>query len=276
MALLLKQKIFESVAYLRAGGLGVVPSVAVIMGSGLGRFAEAIRDPVILNTADIPHYPRSTVPGHHGRWFIGMLENTPVIGVQGRIHYYEGYTLEQVTYPVHLLASLGIKTLIVTTASGALNPSFQAGDLMIIIDQMNCAFGNPLVGRPENLMGPRFPDMYQCYDPELIQTALAAGQHLQIPLRQGVFCWMAGPAYETSAEVKMLQTLGGDAVSMSTVPEVIAARQRHLRVLGLSLITNPGTGISKNKLTHEEVTDTAHRAADRLASLLTEICRRLK
>ncbi len=276
MALLLKQKIHESVIYLQTSGVDVVPRVAVIMGSGLGRFAEAIRDPVIHNTADIPHYPRSTVPGHHGRWFIGMLENTPVIGVQGRIHYYEGYTLEQVSYPVQLLASLGVKTLIVTTASGALNPSFQAGDLMIITDQMNCAFGNPLVGRPENLMGPRFPDMYQCYDPELIQIALAAGQHLQIPLQQGVFCWMAGPAYETSAEVKMLQKLGGDAVSMSTVPEVIVARQRHLRVLGLSLISNPGTGISKNKLTHEEVTDTAHRAADRLASLLTEICRRLK
>lgn len=276
MALLLKQKIQESITYLQTEGWGVSPSVAVIMGSGMGRFAEAIRDPVILNTADIPHYPRSTVPGHHGRWFIGMLENTPVIGVQGRVHYYEGYTLEQVTYPVHLLASLGIKTLIVTTASGALNPSYQAGDLMIITDQMNCAFGNPLIGRPENLMGPRFPDMYHCYDPELIQIALSAGQHLHIPLRQGVFCWMAGPAYETAAEVKMLQTLGGDAVSMSTVPEVIAARQRHLRVLGLSLITNPGTGISKNKLTHAEVTDTAHRAADRLASLLTEICRRMK
>ena len=268
MELLLKEKIAESTAFVRAQVSSPLPGIAVIMGSGLGRFAESIHNPVIIPTADIPHYPRSTVPGHHGRWFIGTIDGAPTIGVQGRVHYYEGYSLPQVSYPVHLLASLGVKTLIVTTASGGLNPAFKAGELMIITDQINFAFGNPLIGRPENLLGPRFPDMYQCYDPGLSQLALQTGHDLGLDLQQGVFCWMTGPAYETAAEVRMLQRFGGDAVSMSTAPEVIVARQRHLRVLGISLITNPATGIGDSKLTHKEVTEEANRAGKKLGELL--------
>jgi purine-nucleoside phosphorylase len=142
---------------------------------------------------------------------------------------------------------------------------------MIITDQINFAFGNPLIGRPENLLGPRFPDMYQCYDPDLIKLALQAGDELGLNLQQGVFCWMTGPAYETAAEVHMLHQFGGDAVSMSTAPEVIVARQRHLRVLGISLITNPGTGISETKLTHQEVTDTANKGGEKLGGLLRSV-----
>jgi purine-nucleoside phosphorylase len=275
MERLLKQKIAKSLAFVNEKLVEPAPLIAVIMGSGLGKFADTIEQPVIIPTAEIPHYPRSTVPGHHGRWYIGKARGVPILGVQGRVHYYEGYSLQQVTYSVHLLASLGVKTLIVTTASGGLDPEFKAGDLMLITDQINFAFGNPLIGRPENLLGPRFPDMYQCYDPELIQLAMKEGTKMGITLQKGVFCWMTGPAYETAAEVRMLRQMGGDAVSMSTAPEVIVARQRHMRVLGISLITNPGTGISTNKLTHREVTETANKAGDRLTMLLNEVISRL-
>jgi purine-nucleoside phosphorylase len=276
MELLLKQQIRESLAFLDAKLMGSSPSVAVVMGSGLGKFAETIEQPIVIPTADIPHYPRSTVPGHHGRWYIGKSKGMPIIGVQGRVHFYEGYSLQQVTYPVHLLASLGVKVLVVTTASGGLDPEFKAGDLMLITDQINFAFGNPLIGKPENLLGSRFPDMYKCYDPELIQLAMKAGSEMGITLQKGVFCWMTGPAYETAAEVRMLRQLGGDSVSMSTAPEVIVARQRHMRVLGISLITNPGTGFSTTRLTHHEVTETANKAGDRMAMLLNAVISRLE
>jgi len=267
----LKLQVNDSRVYVQSKLNGLAPHIAVVLGSGLGTFADAIENPLVLNVNEIPHYPRSTVPGHHGRWFVGEINRLPVIGVQGRVHYYEGYSLSQVTYPVHLLASLGVKILILTTACGGLNPAFKAGELMIITDQINFTFHNPLVAKPENLLGPRFPDMIHCYDPELIRIARAAGRKLDLPLQSGVFCWMAGPAYETAAEVKMLHALGGDAVSMSTAPEVITARQRHVRVLGIALITNPGTGITLRKVTHQEVTDTANRAGKNLSRLLVQI-----
>ncbi|HOT95854.1 MAG TPA: purine-nucleoside phosphorylase [bacterium] len=266
----LRDQVQEAVAFVRPR-LAEPPRVAIILGSGLGRFSERICQAEQIDTAEIPYYPHSTVPGHAGRWFAGRLGATPVIAVQGRVHYYEGYDLKQVIFPVHLLASLGIEILIVTTASGGLNPQFAAGDLMLITDQLNFTFTSPLTGRPEDQLGPRFPDMMHCYDPGLLEVARAAAQRLAIPLREGIFCWVTGPAYETAAEVRMLRLLGGDAVSMSTAPEVIAARQRHLRVLGISLITNPGTGLSKVKLTHEEVTTTADQAGTRLGNLLEAV-----
>ncbi len=266
----LRDQVQAAAAFVRPR-LPAPPQVAIILGSGLGRFSERIREAVEIATAEIPHYPRSTVPGHAGRWFAGWIGTTPAIAVQGRVHYYEGYDLQQVVFPVHLLASLGIKTLIVTTACGGVNLQFAAGDLMLITDQINFSFASPLTGRPEDQLGPRFPDMMNCYDPGLREVARAAAQRLAIPLREGVFCWMTGPAYETAAEVRMLRQFGGDAVSMSTAPEVIAARQRHLRVLGISLITNPGTGLSQQALTHEEVTATANQAGARLGSLLEAV-----
>jgi len=272
---LLKEKIGEALAFLRPR-LRERPRVAIILGSGLGRFSEQIEEAIRIDTSEIPHYPHSTVPGHAGRWFAGRLGQLPVIAVQGRVHYYEGYPLAQVTFPVHLLASLGVEILIVTTASGGLNPAFSAGDLMLINDQLNFTFGNPLVGRPEDQLGPRFPDMMHCYDRGLGDVARDAAARLGMRLREGVFCWVTGPAYETAAEVRMLRQLGGDAVSMSTAPEVIVARQRHLRVLGISLITNPGTGLTTAKLTHEEVTATANQAGERMGQLLLEIARRLE
>ncbi|HNW58848.1 MAG TPA: purine-nucleoside phosphorylase [bacterium] len=266
----LRDKIQEAMAFVRPR-LSEPPRVAIILGSGLGGFSERIMPAVRIETTEIPHYPHSTVPGHAGCWFAGRLGPVPVIAVQGRVHFYEGYSLQQVTFPIHLLASLGVETLIVTTACGGVNPEFAAGDLMLITDQINFTFNSPLIGRPDDQLGPRFPDMMHCYDPALIDLARRKAAELAIPLRSGIFCGMTGPAYETAAEVRMLRLLGGDAVSMSTAPEVIVARQRHLRVLGISLITNPGTGLSTEKLTHEEVTAIAHQSSARMGKLLEAI-----
>jgi len=199
----------------------------------------------------------------------------PVLAIQGRVHYYEGYSLAEVTYPIHLLANLGIKILILTTACGTLNPDFRPGDLMLMTDQINFGFNNPLIGRPEDQLGPRFPDMSRPFDKDLIELAEKVGMRLNMRFKKGVFCWMTGPAYETAAEVRMLRKLGGDAVSMSTAPEVIVARQRHLRVLGISLITNLSTGLSDAKLTHQEVTDVAQQAGAQLGILLREFLKSL-
>jgi purine-nucleoside phosphorylase len=267
MALLLKEKISDSIKFLLPR-ISQSPKVAIVLGSGLGKFAESLASPAVIPTAEIPHYPASTVPGHQGRWVIGTIENVPVLAIQGRVHFYEGYSLEQVTYPIHLLASLGVSTLILTTACGGLNPEFSPGDLMLIRDHINFAFGNPLIGKPDNQLGPRFPDMSQPYDPHLMSLAEQAAKELKIPLRKGVFCWVTGPAYETAAEVRMLRKFGGDAVSMSTVPEVIVAQQRHLQVLGIALITNLATGIARSKLTHREVTEMANKAGERMGLLL--------
>ena len=269
MSLLLKDKIRASLAYLHER-LKSRPRIAVILGSGLGQFADSLEDVTIIDSASIPHYPKSTVPGHSGRWVAGMLDHVPVIAVQGRVHHYEGYSLREVTYPIHLLASFGVKALVLTTACGGLNPSFRPGDFMLITDQINFAFNNPLIGKPEDQLGPRFPDMSHAFDKEFIKIAERVGEE---PFRKGVFCWMAGPAYETAAEVRMLQQLGADAVSMSTAPEVIVGRQRHLRILGISLITNLCTGLGQGKLTHKEVTTIADRAGNKLGMMLKEIIR---
>jgi purine-nucleoside phosphorylase len=272
--MLLKDKIQESLSVVQPK-LPDTPQVAIVLGSGLGGFADEIQNPIIIPTKEIPHYPVSTVPGHEGRWIIGELNGVTILCIQGRVHFYEGYALEDVTYYVHLLKALTIEKLIVTTACGGLNPEFNAGDLMLITDQINFAFNNPLIGKPENQLGPRFPDMSKPFDAEMITIAEQVGRAQGHPFRKGVFCWVTGPNYETAAEVRALHKLGGDAVSMSTAPEVIVANQRHIKVLGISLITNLGTGLSKTPLAHEEVTDMAGKAGARLALLLKEIIPKL-
>ncbi|MGQ9561341.1 MAG: purine-nucleoside phosphorylase [Candidatus Oleimicrobiaceae bacterium] len=263
----LPDKLAESVAALCRAGVGE-PEVAVILGSGLGSFADTLADATALATSSLPHYPRSTVPGHAGRWVYGRLGDVRVLAVQGRVHYYEGYAIQQVGYPVHLLAHLGTKALVVTTASGGVNPTLSPGDLMLIVDHINLGFANPLIGPPEEQMGPRFPDMSEPYDRRFLEIARQVGMDLGIPLRQGVFCWLPGPTYETAAEVNMLRRIGVDAASMSTVPEVIVARQRGMRVLGISCITNLATGLSDQPLSHAEVTAVADRMRGRLNEFL--------
>ena len=265
----LKYHVTEAVEYIHNKEIAI-PKIAIILGSGLGALAESIEQPTIIPSAEIPHYPASTVPGHAGRWILGKLNSADVLVVQGRVHYYEGYSLHEVIFPIHLMASLGIKILILTTACGGINPEFKTGDLMLITDHINLGFGNPLIGRPDQQLGPRFPDMSDAYDKELLELAESVGKDLGIPLRKGVFCWVTGPAYETAAEVRMMRILGADAASMSTVPEVIVARQRHLRVLGISLITNPGTGLSHTKLCHEEVTRVGRQMSSKLLKFLRE------
>lgn len=268
----LKDKVEQSLAVIRPL-MTTTSRVALVLGSGMGEVADSVQNAATISTGDIPHYPVSTVPGHSGRWVMGDIDGVPVLCIQGRVHFYEDYSPAQVTYYVHLLAGLGVKNLILTTACGSLNPEFRPGDLMLITDIINFTFNNPLIGRPEEQLGPRFPDMSTPFDPDLFAIAERVGIAHQLPFRKGVFCWVTGPNYETAAEVRALRILGGDAVSMSTAPEVIVARQRRLRVLGISLITNPATGLSSAALSHADVTQTAGVAGRKLQTLLAEIIR---
>ncbi|NQT27359.1 purine-nucleoside phosphorylase [candidate division KSB1 bacterium] len=244
---------------------------AIILGSGLGALADELQSPRIVETAFIPHWPTSTVSGHKGRLIFGELDGTPLLVVQGRVHYYEGYQMDRVVFPVRVLAQLGIRNLIVTNAAGALNPEFSPGDLMIIEDHINLMGTNPLIGPNEDNRGPRFPDMSEPYNRAFIQTMEKAALELDIPIQKGVLAVTHGPTYETAAEVKMLRTLGGDAVCMSTVPEVIAAVHLGLRNLGISCITNMATGLSDSKLSHSEVELTAGIARDKFIRLIRKI-----
>jgi purine-nucleoside phosphorylase len=267
--MLLKNKVQQALYVIREK-LGDCPKTAVILGSGLGNFAESLLGSAILSTTDIPYYARSTVPGQLGRWVKGFVSDVPVLAIQGRIHFYEGYTAQQVTYPIDLLGSWGVRNLIVTSASGGLDPDFHSGDLMLITDHIAFGMANPLHDQPENLLGPRFPHLFNVYDIKMQKIAEKFAKAQGIKLQKGVFCYVTGPSYETAAEVRMLQFFGARAVSMSTVPEVIVARQRHLTVLGISLITNLCTGLALAPLAHEDVTAAANQAGAKFGRLLME------
>lgn len=247
------------------------PEIGLVLGSGLGDLVEQIEDPKIIPYQEIPHFPVSTVSGHAGRLVGGIIKGKNVVAMQGRFHYYEGYSLTEVTFPIRVMQKLGIRTLIVTNAAGGLNPDFQPGDLMLITDHINFLGINPLRGKNYSELGPRFPDMTEAYDPFLRQLARKAAQSLGITLQEGVYAWVGGPSYETPAEVRMLQMLGGDAVGMSTVPEVIVANHGGMKVLGLSCITNVAAGLGHTKLDHREVVETAQRGGQNFQRLICEI-----
>jgi len=251
------------------------PAAAIILGSGLGSFGDELIDKEIINCKDIPHYPAPRVAGHAGIWIFGRLGNVPVLALKGRVHTYEGYSTRQVTYPIRLLAKLGIDKLVVTNASGAINTDFNPGDLMLIKDHINFLFDSPLIGDNTVSADQRFIDLSQAYDPEFIEGAKSIAQKLNIPLRTGILICFRGPTYETAAEINMARILGADAGTMSTVPEVIAANQLKIRVLGVSCITNMATGILNQKLSHEEVTQTANRIKDKFVRLMNEILKQL-
>jgi purine-nucleoside phosphorylase len=251
------------------------PVVGLILGSGLGDYAESFSSRVVIPFSDLPHFPCSTIPGHSGNLIIGLIADTPVIALQGRVHLYEGYSVEQVVFPTRVLARLGIRQLIVTNAAGGINRGFRPGDLMLITDHINMTGVNPLVGRNFDELGPRFPDMSEAYNAGDRKIALAAAQSAGIELRQGVYVGLLGPSFETPAEIRMFQTLGADAVGMSTVAEVIAANHMGIDVLGISCITNMAAGILPQKLTHAEVIDTTQRVKENFQSLLTAIIPRL-
>ncbi len=247
------------------------PYVGLILGSGLGGLADRIENPIKIKYEDIPNFPVSTVEGHVGQLVIGKLGNQNVIAMQGRFHYYEGYDLEDVCFPVRVMISLGIKNLIVTNAAGGSNKEFKPGDLMIIKDHINFTGQNPLRGKNLDDLGPRFLDMSYAYNKELIKIAEESGEQLNIDLKEGVYMWLTGPTYETPAEVRLANILGADAVGMSTVPEVIVANHEGVKVLGISCITNMAAGILDQPLNHEEVVATSLLVKDKFESLILDI-----
>ena len=269
-----QQKLNKSFQFLESK-IRLRPAIAIILGSGLGSLADELTEKTIINCIDIPHYPAPRIPGHAGLWVIGKLDNVPVLALKGRVHTYEGYTARQVTYPINLMNKLGLTKLIITNAAGGINTNFNTGDLMIINDHINFLFDSPLIGDNTLSADQRFIDLSRAYDFKYIQGALTVAQLLKIPVQTGVLICFKGPSYETAAEIKMARILGADAGTMSTIPEVIAANQLKMRVLGISCITNMATGIINKKLSHKEVTETADRIKDKFVRLMKEILKRL-
>jgi purine-nucleoside phosphorylase len=250
------------------------PDVAIILGSGLGRLADKITDRQVVAYDEVPGFPPPTVVGHSGAVVAGTLGGKRVVALSGRFHMYEGHDAPLAGFPVRVLQELGASTLIVTNAAGGIRRSFKPGDIMLIRDHINLTFRNPLIGAVEP-GDERFPDMSDPYDPALGKLAHAVAKEQGVALAEGVYCALLGPTYETPAEVKMLTTLGADAVGMSTVPEVIVARARGMRVLGFSCITNLASGLSDQPITHAEVLETTLIAGERMSALVAEIVRRL-
>lgn len=249
--------------------------IGVILGSGLGDYAEALEDAVKLPYSEIPGFPRSTVAGHAGMWCCGTLYGKRVVMMQGRFHYYEGYSMKDVTLPVRVMQKIGVKTLVVTNAAGGVNLGYHPGELMVIGDMFSMTAQNPLIGPNLDAFGPRFPDMSCAFDKELRALAHECANEQSFALREGVYAQMTGPTYETPAEIRMLRTLGADAVGMSTVPEVIVARHGGMRVLGISCITNMAAGILDQPLNHAEVTETANRVKGQFRNLLDRIIEKM-
>lgn len=250
--------------------MSVRPEIAIVLGSGLGAFADKIENPSSIRYLDIPHFQSPSVDGHEGRIVFGTIRGVPVAVMQGRWHFYEGHSMNSIVIPTRALAGLGAHTLFLTNAAGGVNLGFKAGDLMVIEDHINLMGDNPLTGKESVQFGPRFPDMSEPYCKECITALFATGQKLNIPLKKGVYIGLRGPTYETPAEVRMLRTLGGDAVGMSTVPEAIAARHLGMRVAGISCITNMAAGIEEKTLDHGEVQEAASKVMDQLSSLIIE------
>ncbi|HET7293034.1 MAG TPA: purine-nucleoside phosphorylase [Vicinamibacteria bacterium] len=247
------------------------PQVGLVLGSGLGAFARSLDEAVTVPFAEIPHFPRSTAIGHRGELVIGSVQGVPVAVMNGRVHYYEGYTLQQVVFPVRVLARLGVKILVQTNAAGAVNVNYKPGELMLVSDHVNFMGANPLIGPNEETLGPRFFDMTEPYDPKLREIAEKACWKAGVQARHGVYVAFTGPSYETSAEIRAARAIGGDAVGMSTVPETIAARHMGVRVLGISCITNMAAGVLKKPLDHREVLEVGDKVKAGLIDVLTRI-----
>jgi purine-nucleoside phosphorylase len=269
----------EAAAYIRSRS-DVKPRVGLILGSGLNPLAEAVKSADVIPYGEIPNFPKPSVEGHAGRLILGQLQEQPVVVMQGRVHFYEGYPIQQVVFPVRVMQVLGIRFLIVTNAAGGINPDFQAGELMLISDHLNMmgmTGNNPLFGPNDPSLGPRFPDMSQAYDPELRQIARQVAEEEELPLQQGVYAALAGPSFETPAEIRFLRLIGADAVGMSTAPEVIVARHGGVRVLGMSGISNMAieVPVEGQKASHEEVLAAGQQIVPRLTALICGVLARL-
>ena len=247
------------------------PELGLILGSGLGAIADTIEDAEYYNYNELPGFPVSTVEGHAGRLVIGKLKGRVVVAMQGRFHYYEGYTMQEVTFPVRVMKLLGVEKLIVTNAAGAVNTNYTPGDLMIISDHINFSGAHPLVGKNLAEFGTRFPDMSDAYDKDLRAKVKEIAKDLNMSLQEGVYAMFSGPTYETPAEIRMARTMGADAVGMSTVPEVIIAKHSGLQVVGISCMTNMAAGILDQPLNHEEVMETSERVRKSFITLMTKV-----
>jgi len=268
------EAIAEAAAFIAASS-PVRPEIGLILGSGLDVIGDKAENAIRLPYASIPHFPQSTVSGHAGQWVQGELAGRRVALMRGRFHLYEGYTPQQVALPVRVMKALGVKTLVVTNAAGGVNDEFRPGDLMLITDHLNLTGRNPLIGPNDDTIGPRFPDMSEAYSQRCRRLAEDAAASLGISLRKGVYAGLAGPSYETPAEIRMLRKLGADAVGMSTVTEVIAARHACLEVLGISCISNMAAGMLDQPLSHEEVLETAERVKETFLSLVLALVGKL-
>lgn len=261
------QELKATVAYIRSIHTGDTPRVGIVLGSGLGNLSSEIEVETAIPYEDIPHFPVSTVEGHQGRLIFGSLSGKPVVVLSGRFHYYEGYTPEQVVFPIRVMKFLGVETLLLSNAAGGMNKAFRVGDLMIIHDHISLFVVNPLLGKNDEELGPRFPDMSEPYDKTLIAKAKTIAAKLGIPVHEGVYAGVTGPTFETRAEYKLLHIAGGDAVGMSTVQEVIAARHAGLSVFAMSVITDLGIREEENIITHEEVLQAARAAEPKLTGI---------
>jgi purine-nucleoside phosphorylase len=268
------EKIEQAAAYIRSRSK-INPEVGLILGSGLGVLAEAIEDAISIDYQDIPHFPVSTVEGHAGVLLIGRIQGKPVMLMKGRFHLYEGYAIDTVSFPVRVMKALGVHTLVVTNAAGGINVSYSSGLLMVISDHINMTGNNPLIGPNDPKLGLRFPDMSEAYSKRLRQIAHETAAEQGTTLGEGIYAGLLGPSYETPAEIRMLRTLGADAVGMSTVPEVIVARHSGIQVLGISCITNMAAGILDQPLSHEEVMETANRVRQTFLQLIVGIVPKL-
>lgn len=261
----------QSAAKMLRSHLGAAPVCALILGSGLGGFAETIESPTRVPYLEIPGFPSSTAPGHAGQFVAGTLDGVKLLAMQGRFHCYEGWDASQVAFPIRVLREYGVKVLLVTNAAGGVNKSFKPGDFMLISDHINLSGRNPLIGQNDDRIGPRFPDMSKAYDIGLRALAKEAASDLGIEVREGIYAWFLGPSFETPAEIRMARTLGADAVGMSTVPEVIAAVHCGLKVLGISCITNMAAGILDQPITSEEVLEISAQRQPEFGALVRQI-----
>lgn len=270
----LKQMINEAVSFIRTK-TKESPKLGIILGTGLGGLAKAVKREVEIPYDQIPHFPISTVESHAGKLLIGTVGGKRVVAMEGRFHLYEGYSLKQVTFPVRVMKALGIETLIVSNAAGGLNPQFNKGDIVLMTDHINFQGDNPLIGKNDDTIGTRFPDMFNAYDMDLRNLAIQTSIDEKIPIQKGVYVGVSGPTLETAAEYRMMRVLGGDLVGMSTVPEVIVARHQGTKVLGFSVVTDMGLPDAMEACSHQKIVAVAEVAGPRLSRLIEKIVERM-
>lgn len=247
------------------------PRIAIVLGSGLGNLSDSMTNRIEISYGDIPNFPRTTVPGHEGKLIFGELGGREIVAMKGRFHYYEGWNMEEVVFPLRIFKLIGVDNLILTNAAGGINTQFRPGDLMLIKDHIGFLADNPLRGANIDELGPRFPDMSQVYDREMMEISTECAMKLHCEIRRGVYAYAKGPSFETPAEIRAFRILGADAVGMSTVPEAITARHMGMRVLGISCITNMAAGVLDQALNHEEVMETGKSVEKKFSALITEI-----